>query len=250
MLAHIIDLVSSENLNSIAERIDVTLNTSGTLTIGGVNAQVCAAAKSHPAVLDFLNTSDILLPDGAPIVWLTRCIRKTSIRKISFPDILPTLLSSAHRVKACVALIGTSPSTHTIFADLCKSDYRGIRLVYFPYDLQRDKVNAILEQVASAHPNVVITALGVPYQEEFIQMVRGKIPANIFSVCGGAIDYFTGVKKRAPSWMHPLGVEWVYRLLREPRRLFWRYVKTNVIFLGMSISMLMHCLRTDGRLTD
>ena len=247
LLADLISLVTVEGIHSIVSRVDEALRQSAPLRIGYLNAQVCAVARSHANALAYLKNCDILLPDGAPVAWLARCVGRRRCEKVTVTELLPFVLEAANEKRSSILILGSAVSTHDAFIAMCAKQYARTTVSCIPYNVMTGDAPGTVSAIRVIDPDVLLVALGAPYQEIFLETSGAGLSARIIITCGGAIDVISGKKKRAPRWTHAIGVEWVYRALREPRRLLWRYVKTNVIFLGMSISFLFHCIKNAGR---
>jgi N-acetylglucosaminyldiphosphoundecaprenol N-acetyl-beta-D-mannosaminyltransferase len=233
LLKELVSRIVSTDLASIEAAIETAVRTGTPIRIGYLNAQVCAEARSHELLRRFLRECEILLPDGAPIAWLSRRMRRAPCAKVTVTDILPLLLRLADAQCWEVLLIGSSAITQTAFTSLCSRNYPGIRLTTVPFNFRDEQSVSTLDTIFPLRTDFLLIALGAPHQEDLFVRHQTSMSAGISLACGGAIDVAAGMKKRAPQWMHGLGLEWIYRLVLEPRRLFVRYLKTNLVFLGM-----------------
>ncbi len=247
LLMELISLVTVDGIRLITQRVEESLRKPATLRIGYLNAQVCAVVRSQKNALSFLKSCDVLLPDGAPVAWLARCITRRHCEKITVTDLLPSVLKTADAKGSGILVLGASTAVHQAFIAMCAKQYPRLSVSGLPFDVKTGDAQAVASAIKAIEPDVLLIALGAPFQENFLATYGTGLEPRIVITCGGAIDVISGMKKRAPRWTHSIGIEWIYRIIREPRRLFWRYLTTNAIFLGMSISVLFHCLTGAGR---
>ena len=236
LLRKLISCVTADGLSAIQTRIEGTLDAGQNLRIGYLNAQVCAAAQRHINLMSYVTECDILLPDGAPVAWLTGWFRKKNCDKVTVTDLLPSVLRIADDRSMTILLVGSAIPVQEAFVEMCASCFPRVRVSCIPVNVHETDPLKSFRGSTSLQSDILFVALGAPFQEDLLVRYRDSFTANIILTCGGAIDVLSGLKRRAPAWMHSIGVEWIYRLLKEPRRLFWRYLKTNIVFLGMFAS--------------
>ena len=183
------------------------------------------------------------LVDGTPVLWASRLLRTPLPAKISGSDLVMPLLRRASERGYRVFFLGGAPGV----ADLAKSKLEaalpGIQIV--GTDASRIDVNQpadadeVTERIRRTEPDIVLVALGAPKQEiwSFTRTERLK-PAVLIGV-GASLDFVAGIQKRAPSWMSTAGLEWLYRLAQEPRRLAARYLLRDPEFCLILLRQLM-----------
>lgn len=173
--------------------------------------------------------SDLTLVDGQPLVWISKMKGNTPIReKISGSDLVPELLDELSRENRSVFILGGLGDTAKKAAKKVKKHYPGMSIAgtYAPplgFEKDAKEIEKINHLVAKTHPDLLLACFGCPKQEKWIYENYKKCGA-IVSVCAGAtVDFLAGNIKRAPRWISQCGLEWFYRFLKEPRRLFKRY---------------------------
>lgn len=179
--------------------------------------------------------ADLAAPDGAPVAWAMRRAGQAGQRRVSGPDFMLEYLGAAAARGEPVYLYGGSEQTlqrlverlherlpQLVIAGTCSPPFRA---------LSADEESAIVERINASGARTVWVSLGCPKQEQWMARHRGRIGAVMLGV-GAAFDFHAGTIQRAPAWMRHGGLEWLHRLLSEPRRLWKRYLVTNTLFLA------------------
>jgi len=184
-----------------------------------LNAEMTMAALADPALGAAIEAADLVIPDGAGVVWaLGRQGRR--VRRSPGIELAWSLLETAAQRGWRVALVGASPAVMDTMVVRLRERLAGLQLVFQAHGYQRpDDWQALEQNLIDSRPDLVLVALGVPRQETWIAALKGR-RQGLWMGVGGSFDVWAGVKQRAPRWMGRLQVEWLYRLLQEPQR--WR----------------------------
>lgn len=197
--------------------------------VATANLDFVARARRDAQLRDDLAHSDLVTADGAPVAWLARVSGAENIARVTGVDLVASLCERASDRPGGlrIALYGSSPQVaHTAAAEL-ERRYCGVDVVAVicppfgeqpPTDLDAD-----LDALAAADPDVVLVALGCPRQERFIAQHFDRIPHAAWLGIGGTFDFYAGKRRRAPALVQRVGGEWIARLMQEPRRLWRRY---------------------------
>jgi N-acetylglucosaminyldiphosphoundecaprenol N-acetyl-beta-D-mannosaminyltransferase len=181
-----------------------------------------------------VNNADMATPDGAPIAWALRHLGHHAQERINGPDLMMKYLAEAERLGQVVFFYGSTDTTLARLRVALNGQFPRLRIggTYSPpfRPLSREEDERIVKMINESGANVVFIGLGCPKQEKWMAEHRGRINAVMVGV-GAAFDYHAGVIKRAPLWWQRNGLEWLYRLGSEPRRLFKRYMVTNTLFV-------------------
>lgn len=181
-----------------------------------------------------VNNADMATPDGAPIAWALRHLGHPGQERINGPDLMMKYLAEAERRDQVVFFYGSKESTLARLRVALARQFPLLRIggTYSPpfRPLTREEDDEIVDMINASGANIVFVGLGCPKQEKWMAEHRGRINAVMIGV-GAAFDYHSGVVRRAPLWWQQNGLEWLYRLGSEPRRLFKRYMVTNVLFI-------------------
>lgn len=238
-------------LGAFIDAVDwtATIKTIATWASAGVSRYVCicnvhsvVTASRDRAFRDVLNAADMATPDGAPIAWMLRRLGYREQSRINGPDLMWRYLAEAEKSGQSVYFYGSTEPTlgklrqaiakafpRLVIAGMCSPPFR--ELSAFEDAEQVAAINA-------SSAGVVFVGLGCPKQEHWMASHRGAVQAVMIGV-GAAFDYHAGTIRRAPLWMQQNGLEWLHRLLSEPRRLWRRYLSTNTAFIWRATVQLV-----------
>jgi N-acetylglucosaminyldiphosphoundecaprenol N-acetyl-beta-D-mannosaminyltransferase len=181
------------------------------------------------------NESGLTTPDGMPIVWCAKRAGAEDVTRVYGPDLMLALSKALAAEGRSVFLYGTTPQTLDLLSARLVGDFPGLRVVgsYAPpfRPLTHDEDTEAVRLINDSGAEVVWVGLGAVKQEYWMAGHVGVLDANALIGVGAAFDFHAGVVKQAPRWMQRHGLEWIYRLFREPRRLWRRYLRTNFAFL-------------------
>jgi N-acetylglucosaminyldiphosphoundecaprenol N-acetyl-beta-D-mannosaminyltransferase len=200
-----------------------------------VNAYTLSLAVRDPAFRDLLDRGDLNLPDGTPLVWFGRRAGLEGFTKrIYGPDLTVAVCDEGRRHGVRHYLYGASSEVVEAFAAHLRARFPDIEIVGIespPFRaLEPGEQDALVARIRATDANLVWVGLGTPKQDAFVDAFRDRIGVPLLAV-GAAFDFLAGEKKMAPRWMQDRGLEWLYRLLSEPRRLWKRYLVGNLVFL-------------------
>lgn len=196
-------------------------------------------AADDPVLLEAFAAPDSLaLPDGVPIVWVGRAQGK-GVERVCGPDVMPALLDRSRASGARHYFYGGAPGVAERLAGRMRAAYPGLEVVgtYSPpfraQSAEEDAADA--ELINAARPDYVWVGLGAPKQDLWAARQRPYLDSAVVLAVGAAFDFHSGGLRRAPAWMQRLGLEWLYRLAAEPRRLARRYFVTNSRFVVLLV---------------
>lgn len=227
------DLNLSEALDRIEQMIQVGRTSGRVHQVATVNADFVVQALFDPELRYLLQNADLLTADGMPLVWGIRLLGVPSPGRVTGADLVPALAERAAEHGLSIYFLGGAPGVAIRAADLLKKKYpqlkvAGVHSPSFRPILEMD--TSFLEEIRSARPDILLVAFGNPKQEKWIGMYGRQLGIPVMIGVGGSLDFVAGQTRRAPEWMQRAGLEWLYRLLQEPRRLLRRYVIDLVIF--------------------
>jgi N-acetylglucosaminyldiphosphoundecaprenol N-acetyl-beta-D-mannosaminyltransferase len=222
----------------------------GYVTITNVHS--VSEAQNDPELKRILNEALLSTPDGMPMVWMGRLQGHQSIRRVYGPDLLLNLCQHSQDGRFRHFLYGGNPGVADDLERELQFKFPGVNIVgkYSPpfRPLNDVELRELQEQVRASRPDFFWVGLGMPKQERFMAEYMSILPeARIFIGVGAAFDFFTGRVRQAPGWMQRAGLEWLFRLSQEPRRLWKRYLINNPIFVvraGAQLLGLRKYLRT------
>ena len=181
-----------------------------------------------PSVAQLFRRADLVVADGAPVVLASRLAGTPLPGRVTGSGLLPDLTAAAHAAGRSVMLLGGAPGVADAAAGVLRARHPGLRITTYcpPVGFEDDPVQmqALEAAVDNASPDLVCLGLGSPKQERLAHHLAARSPARWFLGCGGALTMVAGMVPRAPQWVQVLGVEWLHRLAKEPRRLARRYL--------------------------
>jgi len=200
------------------------------------NVDHVVQADSNAAFRDAYAQASLSLADGQPLVWASRLLGQPLPEKISGADLVAPLMQRAGRRGWRVFLVGGMAGSAIAAAKRFAGEY-GVQIAGVEdgrVDLAPGAADeALLARIAEARPQLVLVALGAPKQELWIAARRARLAPAVSLGVGAALDFTAGAVRRAPRWMQRAGLEWLYRLVQEPRRLARRYLRDDPKFLAV-----------------
>ncbi len=219
-----IDRLTFEGALDAVERM-VTEKRGGTVFTPNVDHIVMA--EHDPVFREAYERASLSLVDGKPVLWAARALGPGLPEKISGSDFVPALLDRAKDRDWRIYLLGGAPgSAERASAALEERHIRvaGVSAPKITVSAKLDDHREIAESIARAKADLVLVGLGAPKQELFAAAVCDVVRPAVLVGCGATIDFLAGVVPRAPKWISEAGLEWLYRLAKEPRRLWRRYL--------------------------
>ena len=203
-------------------------------------------ASRDPDLAALIRSADLSVADGAPVVWAARLSGTPLPARVTGADLLWSLSAAAAEDGRSVFLLGGEPGVPEEAAANLKAAYPELKVVGTcspPFGFEHDPVelDRCREQLLAAAPDIVFVGLGFPKQEHLIVRFARLLPTTWWLGCGAALPFAAGRLDRAPAWMRPVGLEWLYRLGKEPRRLFHRYVLEDAPY---AVRLLAGAVRT------
>ena len=182
---------------------------------------------------EILNSGNVVTPDGKPLTWALKLLHGIDQERVSGMDLLPDLIHECEVKKIPIYFYGGTDDMLAKTMDHLRVKYPNVIVAGFlspPFrDLSKSENENIIGQINKSGAGLIFVILGCPKQERWMALVNEKINAAKVGI-GGALPVFVGINKRAPKWMQNYGLEWLFRLIQEPTRLFKRYAVTNTLF--------------------
>jgi N-acetylglucosaminyldiphosphoundecaprenol N-acetyl-beta-D-mannosaminyltransferase len=199
------------------------------------NLDILRMHTQDPEIQRLYTGADLVVADGMPLVWASRCQRTPLPGRVPGSGLISSLSAGVARVGASVFLLGGDPGTADGAADLLVEANPGLRVAGTNcpprgFDQDSAQLQAITAELTATAPDVVFVGLPTPMQDKLITRLRDSFPQTWFIGVGVSFSFLTGEVNRAPGWMQRVGLEWVHRLLQEPRRLFRRYIVDDLPF--------------------
>jgi exopolysaccharide biosynthesis WecB/TagA/CpsF family protein len=192
------------------------------------NGNSISLAARDPSYRALLESADMIRADGQPVVIASRLTKTPIPERSATTDFVHDAAAAARHAGLRFYLLGATEEINARAAAALARQYPGLVIAgrrhgYFTSDDEP----AIIAAINAADADVVWLGMGLPREQSFAVRNRTKIRAGWLITCGGCLNFLAGDYRRAPLWMQKAGLEWLHRLAREPRRLFWRYAVSN-----------------------
>jgi N-acetylglucosaminyldiphosphoundecaprenol N-acetyl-beta-D-mannosaminyltransferase len=206
------------------------------------NVHMLIEAYREPDFACVLENADIVTPDGMPLVWMLKLLGVKNQNRVAGPDILVELCRLAPEHDVSIYFVGSERRVLEQMRKRIEVQFPHLKIAgmeplpFRPLTQQED--DALIQKINQCQAGLVLVALGCPKQEYWMAQHKGKIQAVMIGV-GGAFPMFAEIHKRAPLWIQKSGLEWLYRLIQEPQRLWKRYWNTNGMFVYLAVKQLL-----------
>lgn len=197
-------------------------------TVVTINPEMIQCAKSNSEFSEFINSANLVIPDGIGIEIGLRLLGH-NVRRIAGIDFAKRLVSEFAKQSEPIAFIGAKPDILEKAVENIKSEFDGVNICYVQDGYFKDD-ERVLEELKKSGAKLVLAALGSPKQELFIREAQKLLPEAVLIGIGGSFDVWSGIVKRAPVIYQKLGIEWLYRTVKEPKR-FKRIFPTLPLFV-------------------
>lgn len=222
------------------EAIDRMLSGEGQHHAAVVNAAKLVRANRDPELREILLAADIVTADGMSVVWASKLLGCPLRERVAGIDLFERLIARAAERGLSVYFLGAREESVRQMVAILSRRYPKLRVAgyrngYFDWA----ESASIAEAIRQSGADMLFVALGSPAQEKWIAANLARTGAKLAMGVGGSFDHMSGLARRAPKWMQRAGLEWFYRLLREPRRLWRRYLIGNFAFAWLIAKQLV-----------
>ena len=226
--------VDAMTMNEVLDRVDHTIAAHGRLRIGIVNAAKLVNMRRDDALRVDVLSCDVILADGVPVVWASRLLHAPLPERVAGIDLMIRMLSRANERRYRVYCLGATKDVLASAVARIRAQYPKLYLAghhdgYFA----QDEEPSIVADIAAAKPDILLVGMSSPKKEHFIARWDKHLDVPVCHGVGGSFDVLAGKVRRAPVYWQRLGLEWLYRVKQEPRRLWRRYLITNTVFSAL-----------------
>lgn len=201
-----------------------------------VNVDKIVKASHDPNLRDTINRCSLINADGMPVVWASRMLGKGLKERVAGIDLFESLMQRAAVRGWRVFLLGAREEVVVGVRDLYQRRYPGLQIVGYRNGYwSADQEGEVVAQIKSASADLLFVAISSPKKELFLGEYQASMNVPFAMGVGGSFDVAVGKVKRAPVWMQKAGLEWFFRFLQEPRRMFKRYFIDDVEFLRLLV---------------
>ena len=196
-----------------------------------VNASKFVMMRQDNRLARAIRSCDLVNADGQSVVWASRFTGTPLPERVTGIDLMLELLRQSSNQGYRVYFLGAHKETVAKVVDSCQSKFSGLQVAGWHsgyFDASEEQL--ILADIRSTQPHILFVALGSPYQEYWLESHQAELDVPFSMGVGGSFDVLAGELRRAPLWMQKRGLEWLFRLLQEPTRMWQRYLTTNLMF--------------------
>jgi N-acetylglucosaminyldiphosphoundecaprenol N-acetyl-beta-D-mannosaminyltransferase len=227
--------VDSVSLTQALDAIDSLVSEGQGGTVFTPNVDHVVQAEHDARFRKAYDAVSLSLVDGMPLMWASRWLKTPLPEKISGSDFVRPLMQRAAERGHRVYFLGGAPGAaelarQKLLLELPRLQVVGVDAPRIDMNAPPDAQRAILERITEAKPDLLLLALGAPKQEIWGHEQRVNLPGVVVVGVGASLDFIAGTVRRAPRWISNLGLEWLYRLVQEPRRLAGRYLLRDPLF--------------------
>ncbi len=218
------------DLAAITSILETATNSGQRLLVANQNLHSVYFCSRDARVQEFYESADYTHIDGTSLIFLGRLkgFPFHSKHRIGYMDLLPALLPVFHRNRWRIFYLGARPEVLESGLSTIRGLYEDLEIAghhgYFDKDTESAENQEIVRRINEFKPHILFVGMGMPIQEHWILENRHSLNANVILHCGALLDYIAGVIPTPPRWLGPLGLEWLFRLLTDPRRLWRRYL--------------------------
>lgn len=228
--------VDALTMAEVIKRVESVIESDKRLSISVVNVAKLVNMQSDELLRESVLSGDLVLADGMPLVWLSRLLRRRLPQRVAGIDLMFELLRLCDRRGWRVFFLGAKPEVLRQVLSIARRDYPslvigGAQDGYFGANDEQ----GVAEKVREARPHVLLVAMTSPKKELFMRRWGELMNANVCHGVGGSFDVMAGAVRRAPLWMQRAGLEWLFRVMQEPRRMWKRYLVTNTKFVFLAL---------------
>lgn len=219
-----------DNIEEFNKLVKKNLNDEKRMFIVTANPETFMISEKDSELNKLLNDKDtVLVPDGIGVVKASKILKMPVKERITGIDLAQTLLEYGNNLKKEIYLFGSTDEVINLLVDKLKLEYPNLVISGYSNGYVKDK-DKVFNDISKLNPDIVLVALGIPMQEKLIYKHIKEFDKGIFVGVGGSFDVLSGVKKRAPKIIIKLNLEWLYRIICEPKRIK-RFYNSNVKFM-------------------
>lgn len=232
-------------VHEVMHRIDEAIARRRPLLIGVVNAAKVVHMRRDPALRGAVLDADMILADGMAVVWASRLLGEALPERVAGIDLMLSMLACGRKKGYRIYCLGATDQVLDRAVARMEEQFPGIAIVgrhsgYF----EREEEPRIAEEIHALRPDILLVGMTSPKKEQFLARWFDHMGVPVCHGVGGSFDVLAGKVKRAPRMWQRLGLEWLYRVWQEPRRMWKRYLVTNTLFCAM---VFAEAIRRRGR---
>jgi N-acetylglucosaminyldiphosphoundecaprenol N-acetyl-beta-D-mannosaminyltransferase len=236
--AEVLDIpLAISDYTEVMDWMDAVFATGGRASVTAAAVNLVMAAREDPETMAAVLGATLAVPDGQPLVWALHALGHGRATRVYGPDLMAGFCARAAGAGTPIYLYGgRTPEALALLEGRLRERFAGLLIAggFSPpfRELSEQERERVIVDIDASGAAVVWVGIGQPKQERWMAQMRPRLAAPLLVGVGAAFDFHAGLVSQAPSWMQRNGLEWVYRLSREPRRLWPRYVRYNPRFIA------------------
>lgn len=208
--------------------------------ISTVNVAILMMMRDSAFLQSYVDESSLVIADGQPLIWTSSWFGQVLPERVTGVDLVMQTCARAEKEQLGVYFLGATDDVIGKLEQRLKAKFPLLSMHFANGYFSQDEFQQRAEQVAQSGAAILFVGMGVPRQEQFIKGQWQNLGVNVAVGVGGSFDVLCGLRSRAPHWIQKIGMEWFYRMVQEPRRLFGRYLSTNSRFIGLILTALVN----------
>lgn len=234
--------VDGVTLEQAIQRCEEAIAEKRTLVVGCVNAAKVVKLRQDSALHDAVSNCELIIADGMPLVWAGRLLGRPLPERVTGIDLFLGLLKAADERSQSVYLLGAKQHVVEAVVARIREDYPRIQIAgYRNGYFGDDQEEAIAAEIRQSGSDMLFLGITSPKKELFLRRFGPRLGVGVAHGVGGSFDVLAGEVERAPAWMQRSGLEWLFRVFQEPRRMWKRYLVTNTQFLWLLLTEMIRC---------
>jgi N-acetylglucosaminyldiphosphoundecaprenol N-acetyl-beta-D-mannosaminyltransferase len=235
--------ISAINLEQAVQEIECWIADGTRKYVNVCTVHTVMECQNDTRLRTIVNQSGLSTPDGMPLVWLSRLQGFRETGRVYGPDLMLALCERSQLTGHRHFFYGGAPGVADLLARKLRARFPGLSVVgiYSPPMHQTDtqEETDVLDLINRSSADILWVGLGTPKQDYWVSRHRPMLSASALIAVGAAFDFHAGLLRQAPRWMQRIGLEWVFRLAQEPRRLAYRYLVYNPLFVVLVLLQLL-----------
>jgi N-acetylglucosaminyldiphosphoundecaprenol N-acetyl-beta-D-mannosaminyltransferase len=214
-----------------------------------VNAAKIVKAKFDQELAHIIRTADFVGADGVPIIWASKLFGVPLPGRVNGTDLMERLIELAAQRGYRLYLLGAKQEIITKAVDNLMLKYADLKIAGFRNGYFRSEAEEMtaVQQIAASRADILLVGMGSPMKEKWVRRYSSELSVPIIHGVGGSFDILGGLTKRAPVWMQRVGLEWFFRLMQEPARMWKRYLVTNSLYILLVFQELFKSGNNNGK---
>lgn len=232
-------MIDNLSMDEALDKIALTVEQKRKILVVTPNVDHIVKLEKNRKFLDAYTRAELVLVDGTPLMWISKWYNVPLKEKITGPRLTEKVMELSAKRKFKVFILGAAKGVAEVAAEKMMLKYNGLEIVgcYSPkkgFENDMNEITHILSIINDAEPDILIAGMGSPKTEIFLNENLENIKIHVALSIGAAIDFMAGNVKRCPLWINKIGMEWLYRFLKEPRRMFKRYFVDDIAIIRLA----------------